>query len=267
MQSPHAAIRRMYADTPLGQIHAAECGSGRPVLFLHQTPRSWTEFIDVLPHAGRDMRAIAMDTLGFGQSARVDGPLSIELFAEGVLALMDALDLERAALVGHHTGGVVAAEAAARRPERVDALVLSGTPLVTPERRERVRSRDPIDHVEPSADGAHLTALWNRRRAFYRPGEEDALGRFVTDALAVLDRVEDGHVAVNEYRMEDRLPLIEAPAHLLCGAEDVYSMPDQPRLAELLGCAFRPIEGAGVALPEQRPAEFAREAVSFVTSR
>ncbi|TDC44608.1 alpha/beta hydrolase [Actinomadura sp. KC345] len=267
MQTRLGTIRRRYADTPLGQIHVAECGSGRPVLFLHQTPRSWTEYIDVLPHAGRDVRAIAMDTLGFGQSARVDGPFSIELFADGVLALMDALDLESAALVGHHTGGVVAVEVAARRPERVDALLLSGTPLVTPERRERVRSRAPIDHIEPSADGAHLTALWHRRRAFYPPGREDALGRFVIDALAVLDRVEEGHVAVNDYRMEDRLPHIEAPVHLVCGADDAYSMPDQAPMAELLGCTVRAVEGAGVALPEQRPAEFAREVVSFVTSR
>ncbi|TYK46965.1 alpha/beta fold hydrolase [Actinomadura decatromicini] len=260
-------IRRSYADTPFGQIHFAECGTGTPVLFLHQTPRSWTEYIDVLPLAGQHVRAIAMDTLGFGQSARTSQTFSIELFADGVAALLDALSLERVAVVGHHTGAVIALETAARYPARVDALVLSAMPHVTPERRLLVRDRPPIDHVDPEPDGGHLTELWRRRGAFYEKGEEAHLTRCVIDALGVIDRVEEGHVAVNEYPMEKRIPLVAAPVHLICGAGDGYSMPDQERLAELLGATFRLIEGAGVSLPEQQPAAFADEVVKFVTAR
>jgi pimeloyl-ACP methyl ester carboxylesterase len=47
-----------------------EHGTGEPVLLLHQTPRSWDEYRDVLPLLGANHRAIAMDTLGFGASAR-----------------------------------------------------------------------------------------------------------------------------------------------------------------------------------------------------
>jgi pimeloyl-ACP methyl ester carboxylesterase len=258
-------IRRSFVDTPLGQVHLAECGTGAPVLFLHQTPRSWTEYLDVLPVAGQQVRAIAMDTLGFGQSARVAQPYSIELFAAGVVAVLDALGLERASLAGHHTGAVIALEVAAGHPDRVDCLVLSAMPLVTEERRQRVRrGRPPIDEVEVSQDGSHLTRLWARRAAFYAPGSESHLHRYVIDALGALDRVEEGHVAVNEYPMTDRLPLVKAPVLLLCGTEDSHSLPDQPGLADILGCAFRPIAGGGVPLPEQCPAEFSREVVGFV---
>ncbi|WP_327107319.1 alpha/beta fold hydrolase [Nonomuraea glycinis] len=257
-------IRRSYVDTRFGQLHLAECGTGRPVLFLHQTPRSWREYAAVLPIAGREVRAIAMDTLGFGQSARVTRPWSIELFADGVEALLDALGLAEVSLVGHHTGAVVAVEVAARSPERVRALVLSGMPYVDEARRRRVRAGSPIDHVLPRPDGGHLTELWGRRRDFYRQGEEPLLTRFVADALEVVDRVEEGHVRVNEYRMEERLPLVRSPALVVCGALDGHSLPDVPALTERLGCRSLVVAEAGVPLPEQRPEEFARAVLDFV---
>jgi pimeloyl-ACP methyl ester carboxylesterase len=264
MSESTSVVRHRFVDTRFGQVHLAEYGHGHPVLFLHQTPRSWTEYLEVLPRAGQSVRAIAMDTLGFGQSTRVPDRYSIELFAKGVLEVLNALELDRAALVGHHTGAVIALEVAAANPDRVSSLVLSAMPLVTEERRERVRARPPIDEVEVRADGSHLAQLWQRRQPFYGPGSQQHLHRYIADAVSVLDRVEEGHRAVNEYRMEDRLPLVRTPTYLLCGQEDSYSMPDQPRLAALLRCALRAIPGTGVALPEQRPDVFAREVVSFV---
>ena len=64
-------IRRAFADLSVGQVHYAECGAAPapPVLLLHQSPRSWTEYREVLPLLGQRYRAIAMDTVGFGDSA------------------------------------------------------------------------------------------------------------------------------------------------------------------------------------------------------
>jgi pimeloyl-ACP methyl ester carboxylesterase len=62
-------ITRRFVDVPAGTIHCAIAGSGRPVLLLHQTPRSWNEYRDVLPLLGRHFQAIAMDTIGFGDSS------------------------------------------------------------------------------------------------------------------------------------------------------------------------------------------------------
>ncbi|MCW2643755.1 MAG: alpha/beta hydrolase [Dactylosporangium sp.] len=263
MATGDPVVRRRYVDTRVGQMHLAECGSGTPVLFLHQTPRSWTEYIGVLPIAGRHAHAMALDTLGFGQSARTD-EFSIERFADGVEAVLDALGVGQVTLVGHHTGAVIALEVAARDPARLSALVLSAMPLVTPERRERVRNRRPIDHVEPTTDGSHLTDLWRRRRGFYHDGQEDHLTRFVLDALQVLERVEDGHVAVNEYEMVPRLSLVRTRTLLVCGADDTHSLPDQPALTRALGCELKVIDGGGVSLPEQCPNAFAEVVLSFV---
>ena len=47
-----SSVERRFVTTPLGRIHVAMAGSGFPVLLLHQTPRSWDEYRDVLPLLG-----------------------------------------------------------------------------------------------------------------------------------------------------------------------------------------------------------------------
>lgn len=260
-----------YAPSRFGQLHYVELGAGRPVLLLHQTPRSWDEFRDVLPLLADHCRAIAMDTVGFGASARVDAPFSIELFADGVADLITALDLEDVLLVGHHTGGVVAMEVAARADRRVTGLVLSGVPWVDQPRRERVAAAPPIDHVDPSSDGSHIGQLWARRRHFYPADRPDLLDRLTRDALAVLDRVEEGHEAVNRYRMENRAGLVAVPTLVLCGADDEYSLPDVPSLAKALTGApsvrTEILPDTGVPSADHRPDLFATALIAELAAQ
>ncbi|MEU5341768.1 MULTISPECIES: alpha/beta fold hydrolase [unclassified Streptomyces] len=251
-------LRRGYAPSPFGQLHYVECGTGEPVLLLHQTPRSWTEYLDVLPLVGATHRAVAMDTLGFGASAKPAGPHSIELFADAAGALVEALGLERFHLVGHHTGGVVAVELAARYQDRVASLLLSATPFIDDEKRRTAAERKPVDHVVAKPDGSHLLELWNRRRGFYEEGQEAALNRFMVDALTVLDRVEEGHVAVRRYGMDQRLPHITARTLAVCAPGDHYSLPGLEKFAAALGCETRVLSGGHVPVPEQLPEEFAK---------
>ncbi|WP_216896865.1 alpha/beta fold hydrolase [Nocardia alni] len=247
-----------YVDSRFGRLHYVEQGAGDPVLLLHQTPRSWTEFIDVLPLLGATHRVIAMDTVGYGGSAKPDDDQSIEQFADGVEDLVNGLGLDSFHLVGHHTGGVIAVEVAARLGARVRGLVLSATPFITAEKRARAVWRRPIDWVKPMPDGSHLVELWNRRREYYRPGQEASLNRFMVDALRVLDRAEDGHIALHLYHMQERLPLITAPVTMICGQDDEPSKPSMEPLSAALHCRTHFVPDAGVSLPEQRPDEFTR---------
>lgn len=255
-----------YTSSRFGQLHYVECGEGEPVLLLHQTPRSWTEYQDVLPLVGAGYHAIAMDTVGYGASAKPTDDQSIEMFADGVEDLVDGLGLTSFHLVGHHTGGVVAVEVAARLGARVRSLVLSAVPFGTPEKRARAMWKRPVDWVQPKADGSHLLELWNRRRHFYEPGQEAALNRFMADALRVLDRAEDGHIAVRLFRMDERLPLITAPATVICGQDDDPSMPSFEPMVAALSAKGHIVPGAGVPFPEQRPDEFARLVLEAVAS-
>ncbi|MFW3171608.1 alpha/beta fold hydrolase [Geodermatophilus sp. CPCC 206100] len=258
-------MRRAYADTRFGQVHHVEHGAGAPVLLLHQTPRSWDEYRDVLPLLGRTRRAIAMDTLGFGASAAPEEAWTIELFAEGVLELCADLGLTSVDLVGHHTGGVVALEVAAAQPSLVRSLVLSGVPFVDADRRRRVAARPPIDEVDAPRDGAHLAALWRARLPYYPADRPDLLDRLVRDALVAGERVEEGHRAVNAYRMEERIGRVTAPALVVCGEFDEFSRPDVPRLtAALPDVEATPLEGVGVAAVDADPVQFAAVVEAFL---
>ena len=263
-------ISRAFADLSIGPVHFASCGDAGapPVLLLHQTPRSWREYRDVLPRLGERCRAIAMDTPGFGDSAPLPGAPSIDGWAAVALELLDALAVERCAVVGHHTGGVIAVELAARAPDRVGALVLSSTPYTDAAFRRARAERPPIDAVAPSADGSHLAALWQRRQPFYPPGRPELLAAFMRDALAVEGDVEGGHRAVASYRMEERVGRLTQPTLVIRAPADPFAAPHAAEwLSRLPRATLVEIAGGGVPLPDQCPEAFARAVLDFVEAR
>ncbi|MGW4796016.1 alpha/beta fold hydrolase [Nonomuraea sp. NPDC004297] len=262
------SIRYGYADTPFGQLHYAEQGTGRPLLLLHQTPRSWDEFRELVPLLADGRRVIAMDMIGFGGSAKVPGPHTIELFATGALALLDALGIDRTDLLGHHTGGVVAVEIAASAPGRVDRLVLSSTPWADSRYRAGHADEPKVDNAVSAPDGSHLRALWDQRRPYYpRPGT-DLLDRFLHDALTPgLDPAE-GHRACSRYYMEDKIGLITAPVLLLGATADPFALPQlEPLRRNLTGAeSVRSvvIEDGMIPLMEQKAPEVAAVVAEFL---
>lgn len=260
-------IRRAFADVSVGQVHYAECGDAYApaVLLLHQSPRSWAEYREVLPLIGARYRAIAMDTAGFGDSEPGHVPASIEQWATVARELLDALGFERAHVVGHHTGGVIAVELAAAFPDRVHGLVLSSTPFTDQAFRLARANRPPIDEVEPSDDGSHLAALWQRRQGFYPAGRPDLLEAFVLDALKASGGPEDGHRAVASYRMEERIHRVVHPTLIIRATDDPFASPHAAELREHLANArVVEIEGGMVPLPDQMPEPFARAVLAFL---
>ncbi|KWV47655.1 alpha/beta hydrolase [Bradyrhizobium macuxiense] len=264
---PGSGVERRFIATRLGRIHVAMAGAGFPVLLLHQTPRSWDEYRDVLPLLGRDFRAIAMDTLGFGDSDRPTGEPSIELWAQSALALLDAVEEPRAAIVGHHTGAAIAVEIAASAPARVSALVLSACPFVDAARRAKHAGTRVIDDVETRGDGAHLAELWARRQPFYPDGNVDLLQRFMIDALRAGEMAAEGHRVVNRYRMEDRLGHIQCPTLVIAPTDDPHAHPVAPRVAGAIGgSVLHELSGGMVPLPDQMPQVFAGLVRDFVAA-
>lgn len=267
MSAGDHAIGQAYVQTSCGRIHYAHAGEGPPVLLLHQTPRSWDEYRDVIPLLADSHSVYAMDSLGFGQSEKPDHPMSIEACGRAVIAFADALGVERFSLVGHHTGGIIAVEVAGRHPERIDKLVLSGT--TCPDGEGRRRGWPSIDGVVPKDDGSHLMELYQKRASYYPSDRPDLLHRLVLDCLRVgLDRAEEGHHAVNSFKIEVPLAGVKAPTLLVCGTEDWAAYPEQDKLASYLpGCQRIEIPGGGVPIVDHMPEEFAAAVLPFLTER
>lgn len=225
-------IVRRYVDGPSGQIHVAETGSGPGVLLLHQTPRSWDEFREVMTILGDRLRLLAIDLPGMGASDQhPDGP-SIENYAAAAAAVITQAACGPVAVCGHHTGGVVAVALAARHPDLVKSLILSSTPWIDEEERARRARKEPIDSMEPQPDGSHLPALWEQRAPFYS-GRTDHLTRFVRDALRAGDPTE-GHRAVGRYTMAEAAALVRCPVTIVEHSGDPFASVHTATLAERL---------------------------------
>ena len=105
-------------------------GNGPTALFLHGlggSANAWLAQLEACRQRG--WRGIAYDQRGAGRSDKPEGPYSVELWAEDTERLLDALEIERAALVGHSVGCMVAEHAALRLGERAWALAVCGGAL------------------------------------------------------------------------------------------------------------------------------------------
>lgn len=162
----HAALRLAYAYTERGTIHYAEAGSGPALLLLHATPGSFRAFDALIPLLATRFRVIAPDTPGYGNSEALSPCPTIEAMADSMEALLDALDLSRAHVLGLHTGNKIAAAMAGRPRPRVDRIVLAGHThsLLVDKGMRDAEIRHLIGHYFPhfgkNADGAHEIRRW-----------------------------------------------------------------------------------------------------------
>ncbi|MBW3602950.1 MAG: alpha/beta hydrolase, partial [Actinobacteria bacterium] len=115
---------------PWGQVHLRRAGDDGPVVVLvHQSPLSSRTYAPALPHlAGAGLVAVAVDTPGFGSSARPPADWSIPEYAAALWQVVDRLGLGTVALLGQHTGATISVEAALQRPSQSDRLILQGLP-------------------------------------------------------------------------------------------------------------------------------------------
>ncbi|MGY6655517.1 alpha/beta fold hydrolase [Amycolatopsis sp. TRM77291] len=257
-----------YVETRLGWIHYVEEGDGHPVVMLHQTPRSADEFRELLPLLAVSHRAIAVDMPGFGYSSPLPAPQTIEVFADGVVAFLDAMGLEAVTLLGHHTGAVVALEIAATFPDRVRSLVLSSMGFVDAASRLRRQAHAVPDDVGRTENGDRLKALWEGRAPLYPPGREDLLQRFVRDAIAPGIDPAEGHRAVGRYHMEDRISLVSAPTLLIGATLDPVAFPELAKVQQALTAATKVktmvVEGGRLPLMELNAPEVAAAVQGFL---
>lgn len=129
-------------------------GAGEPVLFLHGFPSSshlWSGVVRCMP-AGH--RLIVLDQLGYGRSDRPDGAsLAVSAHGQRALAVLDALNVPQACVVGHDLGGAVGQWLALNAPARITrmALVSSVGLDAWPRWRTRVaRVLSPVARLLPA---------------------------------------------------------------------------------------------------------------------
>ncbi len=112
-------------NTELGRLSVTEAGSGPPAVLIHGLGATKVSFLPTLAALAPEYRAIAVDLPGFGDSDKpINVPYDAPYFARAITALLDALEIDRAYLVGNSMGGRVAIEVGLSAPDRVERLAL-----------------------------------------------------------------------------------------------------------------------------------------------
>ena len=118
-----------YADVNGIKLYYETHGAGRPLILLHGGLGAIEMFGPNLAELAKSHQVIGVDLQGHGRTADIDRPLSPQLMADDIAALIKHLKLERPDVMGFSLGGGVAVQTAIRHPEVVGKLVIVSTPI------------------------------------------------------------------------------------------------------------------------------------------
>jgi len=231
-------MKTISVTAPHGRVSGFDMGDGPPVVLLAglgSTTRLWGNLPAVM---ARRFRVIAVDNRGVGGSAN-GRRFSLPAAAEDLAAVLDALAVDRAAVLGASMGGVIALTAALAMPERISRLVIvsSAARLTTHGRRLLEVIHDLLLYAPPERAGAALMTLafapaFHERFAGFVDDAERLYGPNEADVPGTLLQLE--HL-LRGWDLRDELPSLDVPALVLCGDRDPVVAPDDTaELAELL---------------------------------
>jgi pimeloyl-ACP methyl ester carboxylesterase len=281
-------MKRGYADTPEGQIHYYVHGRGEPLLMLHETPRSARSFAPIMRHLGGKFRCFAPDTLGFGHSDPLPPKARMEDLARNMIHFLDAQGLERAHVLGFHTGNKIGAAMAAAYPDRIGKAVLIGmTHSLVVSRKDRDAAimnivKKYMTAFRESPDGGHLVRAWaadyhSLAGIWWDPAV--MTGRRITDAalrrqeLRTIEMIECRRSVKQIYAMNfgfdmaATLRRVKLPTLVIeCRVpEETHLGAQGPKMMKLLRRGeLVTLKGAGFDATDARAADIARAASRFL---
>jgi pimeloyl-ACP methyl ester carboxylesterase len=104
-----------------------DCGSGQPLLLIHGFPLCRRMWQPQLAEFAADRRVIVPDLRGFGDSRLGKGPVTMDTYADDLVALLDSMGIVRAVVAGMSMGGYVLFNLLERYPSRVSAAIFMVT--------------------------------------------------------------------------------------------------------------------------------------------
>jgi pimeloyl-ACP methyl ester carboxylesterase len=268
-------------------FHVARAGQGRPLLLLHGWPEYWLTWESVMVRLEDRFQLIAPDLRGFGDSDKPPGPFGPEGHAADMLALIDALGLQRVGVVGHDVGAAAMQALARHAPGRVTGLFFFdfvypgiGARMGAPERLNEIwyQSFNQLD-IAPALVGAsrqtcrayigHFLSHWAHRKDAFDPVLDQFIDNFLkpgnlAGGFAHYRASHAGRVAMMK-EQAPVLPRIEVPTCVRWAEHDClfpYAWTD--RLAETfanLDLALFP--GVGHFPHREDPDRAAAEIASF----
>jgi 3-oxoadipate enol-lactonase len=246
--------------------------NGDPVIiFIHGFPFNksmWNQQVEALKD---NYRVIAYDVRGHGNSDAGKGDFSIDLFANDLISLMDALKIDKAMLCGLSMGGYIALNAIENYPDRFDALILSDTTCIadTPESKEkRMKTIDSIrkDGVEKFADESiknlFATESFNSKKKEIAEVREMIVN---TDEESIIKTL---RAFYERKETCSKLPDIKVPVLIIVGSEDKITPPAAAQMMheKIEDSVLKIIENAGHLSNIENHSVFNKQIVELVST-
>ncbi|MDO8473642.1 MAG: alpha/beta hydrolase [Dehalococcoidia bacterium] len=258
-------MKRAYVDTPDGQIHYVFDGVGEPLILLHHAGSSSVEFQKVIPLLSSRFRVLALDMLGHGNSDHPKSDPLIDDYVRVLMNFMGALKLDKAIIVGNHTGTDVAVKLAALHPEYVRKLVIYGVLCRNRESREKLDKEELRKPYPMQPDGGHILKVWQSERRFSSDAISlESLTALVAESLRAYKGASADHRACHYNDSKEDLPLIKCPTLIIKGTLDPLSEDADRALALTPHSELAVIQGGTPHVPLERPQEFAEAILSFL---
>lgn len=252
----------MAARLPRPEVHWRARGRGPALVLLNgwatsglAWPAAWTRSLE------RDHRVIRLDNRGTGWSRYARMPFTMADLADDVLAVLDAEGIEHAALFGLSMGGMIAQETAMRAPERVTAMVLSGTRPPTPRYHPSVASPVAWQLMRPlgprETRETYFRRVWSLAAA---EGFADRHPEVIEELVRQnLERPTPRSLLIQQLRAvtawghAERLAAIRAPTVVVHGEEDAFIPVENGReLGRLIaGATYVELPGVGHLAPHE----------------
>jgi pimeloyl-ACP methyl ester carboxylesterase len=231
-----------------GPVVSHVAGDGPPLVLLHGLAASWAWWRRNIPALSASFRVTAVDLPGFG-GTHPDARFVLDEAPGQVVDLMADVGIDRAHVIGHSMGGVVAGGIAADHPERVDRLVLVDAGFIALDPSWRHRITGSIATLPWSSVSMAPTLV----RYVWRSG----LIRMAGATREVLDNDWDA-----------KLPSIQAPTLVVWGEHDGICAPTIGRQisASIPGATLVVIPGAGHNPMWERQAPFDEAVLAFLRS-
>lgn len=219
-------------------------GTGSPLVLLHGYPLDHHLWDDVAPLLVDKFDLILPDLRGFGESSTVDSFYSMEDIASDIAALLDHLEIQKTAIVGHSMGGYVALAFARLYPERVSGLGLVSSQVLAdaPDRKEgRYKSAAEVADKGIGSVVAAMTPKFTSNRELqefaHESMESQQPAAYVGALKAMAERVDSTSL----------LSSLKVPVVLVHGAADQLIPIDRARevKAALPDAYLVEISGAG----------------------
>lgn len=240
------------------------------IIFLHGYPFSKAMWQGQLEFLKSKYRVIACDVRGFGRSKDEESTLSIDLFADDLIAFMDKLTIDKAIICGLSMGGFIALDALKKFPNRFEALILCDTQCIADTDEVKAKRYKIIDEITFAGvtefNEEFVKSVFHKDSLTTKP---DVFERLRNVVFSNSQRIITMGLTALAGRAEtcSMLGSISIPTLIICGREDqVTPLEQSENMHETIkGSVLKVIDNAGHVSNLEQPDEFNKHLSDFLT--